>query len=254
MRFLLSLLFWTFFAVSSLLGFVIAIAIFVITTPFDRDRRINHWWSCAWASLYAWANPGWRVQTIHRERIAYDRAYVLAANHTSVADIVLCFTLFRQFKWVSKNTNFKIPLIGWNMALSRYIPLVRGDSASARIMLEKAKGFLARGISIMMFPEGTRSRDGKLLPFKQGAFAMAREANVPVVPVAIHGGHNLIPKHGKTFARTCELVVEVLEPLSPADFPDDKVFANAVRARIQEALVARSPASPEALAEAGAAE
>jgi 1-acyl-sn-glycerol-3-phosphate acyltransferase len=98
--------------------------------------------------------PGWRVRTIHRERIRPGQAYVIAANHTSIADIVLCFTLFKQYKWVSKTTNFKLPLIGWNMTLSRYIPLVRGDVASARQMAMKARTFLPAGISIMMFPEG----------------------------------------------------------------------------------------------------
>jgi 1-acyl-sn-glycerol-3-phosphate acyltransferase len=256
MKTLLSFLFWVFLAVTSVIGFVLAVVIFVVTTPFDRDRRINHWWACAWASLYAVAHPGWRVTTLHRDRIAHGQAYVLAANHTSVADIVLCFTLFRQFKWVSKRTNFFLPLIGWNMWLCRYIPLVRGDMASARQMVTRAKEFLERGISIMMFPEGTRSRDGALLPFKHGAFTMALESRVPVVPVAIHGGHALIPKHGKTFAPVAELVVEVLDPVPP-DFADAASFAAAVRARIQDALdaraIAQAPVSDRGHAESEAA-
>lgn len=253
MKLVLSVLFWIFLATSSVVCYVVALAIWLVTAPFDPDHRINHWWSCIWASLYVWTHPGWRVRTIHRDRIRHGQAYVLTANHTSIADIVLCFTLFRQFKWVSKTTNFKLPLIGWNMHLSRYIPLVRGDVASARAMAEKAKGFLARGISIMMFPEGTRSKDGRLLPFKHGAFTMAKEAGVPVVPIAIHGGHLLIPKHGKTMAPRADLVIEILEPVAPDAYPDASAFANAVRARIQQALVARSPSSPEAIAEAGAA-
>jgi 1-acyl-sn-glycerol-3-phosphate acyltransferase len=245
MRALFSVLFWVFLAVTSVVGYLIALVLFVVTHPFDRDHRLNHWWSCCWATVYAIANPGWRVRTIRRERIRPGQAYVIAANHTSIADIVLCFTLFKQFKWVSKTTNFKLPLIGWNMTLSRYIPLVRGDVASARQMAIKARDFLQRGISIMMFPEGTRSRDGALLPFKHGAFTLALEANVPVVPIAIHGGHALIPKHGKTLSSTADLLVEVLDPVAP-DFPDATSFASAVRARIEESLAVRRQERGEA--------
>lgn len=233
---LVSICFWTFLALSSVLCFVIAVALWIVTMPFDRQRRLNHLWSCAWASLYALWYPGWKVRTIHRDRIAPGQAYVLAANHTSIADIVLLFTLFRQYKWVSKKENFKLPLIGWNMWLSGYVPLVRGDTSSTKTMMDACRRLLARGMSVMMFPEGTRSRDGKVQPFKHGAFTLARDANVPVVPIAIHGGHLLIPKHGKTFAATADLTVEVLEPMPPGDYPDAASFAAAVRARIQSAL------------------
>jgi 1-acyl-sn-glycerol-3-phosphate acyltransferase len=85
------------------------------------------------------------------------------------------------------------------------------------------------------------------LPFKHGAFTLALEAGVPVVPVAIHGGHALIPKHGKTLSSTADLLVEVLDPVAP-DFTDATSFANAVRARIEESLAARRQARGEALA------
>ncbi len=247
-----SVLFWTYLAITSVLCFLIAVVIWIVTTPFDPLRKANHLWACTWASLYAYAYPGWKVRTIHREKIEPGRAYVLAANHTSVADIVLLFTLFRQYKWVSKRENFRLPLIGWNMHLSGYVPLVRGDQASTKRMMDTCSSLLRRGMSIMMFPEGTRSKDGQVKPFKSGAFVLARDANVPVLPIAIHGGHKLIPKHGKAFATHAELTVEVLEPLFPLDYPDVASFAEATRARIQEALFAR-PESLRPYAEESAA-
>ena len=236
---LFSILFWTFLAVSSVVCFLIAVVLWVVTTPFDRQRRLNHLWACTWASLYAYWYPGWKVRCIHRARIRPGTAYVLCANHTSVADIVLLFTLFKQFKWVSKRENFNLPLIGWNMWLSGYIPLVRGNPKSTEKMLDRCRAFLRRGMSIMMFPEGTRSRDGRVQPFKHGAFTLARETGVAVVPIAIHGGHALIPKHGATFAASAELTVEILDPIPSEGFEDANELARVVREKIVEALVRR---------------
>jgi 1-acyl-sn-glycerol-3-phosphate acyltransferase len=153
---------------------------------------------------------------------------------------VLCFTLFKQFKWVSKAAMFRVPLIGWNMRLCNYIPLERGKSASIQQMWRRAREWLGRGVSIMMFPEGTRSPDGRLGSFKHGAFTLAREAGVPVVPIVIHGGHAVMPKHRSSMAASASLVIEVLEPVSPAPFADTPSYMDAVRQRIAERL-ARGP-------------
>src|SRR5262245_47904084 len=168
MRRLSSAFFWAFFVFSSVSCFLVAGLLWIVTTPFDRDRRVNHLFSCWWASLYAIAHPGWDVTVLHRERIAKGEKYVLVANHTSIADIVLCFCLFRQFKWVSKEQVFKTPILGWNMRMCRYIPLVRGNPKSIATMMDSCRAWLTRGVSIMMFPEGTRSQDGSVKVFKHG--------------------------------------------------------------------------------------
>jgi 1-acyl-sn-glycerol-3-phosphate acyltransferase len=235
-RRVLAVAFWTFLALTSLINFVVAVVLWILSAPFDRDRRLNHLWSCWWASLYAYWYPGWNVRYVNREKIRPDQAYVLVANHTSIADIVLCFGLFRQFKWVSKRSVFKAPLIGWNMWLCRYVPLVRGEAISIARMMEHCRMWLRRGISIMMFPEGTRSLDGALRPFKHGAFTLALEAKCPVVPIAIHGGYALIPKTGNTFAAKADLTVEVLDPIPCDGFDDPSVYAEAVRHQLQIAL------------------
>lgn len=253
MRRVFSVLFWTFFAISSLVCFLIAVAIWIVTTPFDRDRRINHMFSCWWGSLYAIAYPGWDVRVLHRERIEKNKTYVLVANHTSIADIVLCFCLLRQFKWVSKTQVFNLPLLGWNMRLSRYIPLVRGDAKSIAVMMDACRKWMARGVSIMMFPEGTRSDDGTVKVFKHGAFTLAKESGAAVVPIAIHGGHALISKHSATFAAKAELIVEVLPPVLPDSFADVQSYAEHVRDLIQGALASRMAPSVDPSAEAAPA-
>ncbi len=254
MRRIFSIIYWVFFAVSLPVMFLVALLVWAVTTPFDRSGRALHYWSCVWAWFYVLIFPGWRAEALHRERIDPRQPYVIVANHTSVADIVLCFGLFRPFKWVSKKSLFSLPFLGWNMRLRRDVPLVRGNAASIEKMLKAAGRWLDRGVSVMMFPEGTRSADGRVKAFKHGAFTLAREHGVPVVPVAIHGGADLIPKHGRMFATRADLRVEVLEPIPPHAYPDVASYAEAVRQAIVDRLATpRDGAQPEAAPEGAAA-
>ncbi len=115
MRPLLSVVFWAFIVLSSLVLFPVAVLIFLVTAPFDRRRAVLHRFTCLWASLYTWLNPAWNV-TIHgRERLHRAGPAVIVANHLSLLDLLVMFRLQSHFKWVSKIENFRVPLIGWNM-------------------------------------------------------------------------------------------------------------------------------------------
>ncbi len=114
------------------------------------------------------------------------------------------------------------------MHLCRYIPLKRGDKKSISHMMDACRMWLRRGIPVMMFPEGTRSRDGTLLPFKTGAFALAEECQVAVIPVVIHGGMSVIPKHGRLFSHSARLIVEVLEPMRGTPHESVETFTQRV--------------------------
>src|SRR5882762_11925636 len=126
----LSVAFWSFMVLSSALLFPIAVVIWAATVLFDRRLVVLHRFTCFWASLYSWLNPAWRVHTEGREKIRPGATYVMVANHQSFLDILVLFRLFVHFKWVSKIEMFRIPLIGWNMALNRYVRLRRGDATS----------------------------------------------------------------------------------------------------------------------------
>ena len=244
MRRFFSLLFWVFFVVSSLVCLAIAFFLWVVTTPFDPQRRINHWFSCHWAALYASVYPGWTVRVTGREHIDRKQAYVIIANHTSMADIVLLFCLFRQFKWVSKASVFRYPILGWNMRMCRYVPLVRGQKNSITTMMRTCERWLKAGMSVAIFPEGSRSKDGRLKPFKHGAFSLAHTTGRAIVPVAIHGGHRVIPKHGATFATKASLWVEILAPLAIDSSASIETLSEASREAIRCAL-AQDPDEPE---------
>ena len=122
-----STLFWAFVAGSSIVLYPVAVMIWLLTVAFDRRLVVLHRFTCFWASLYTWFNPVWPVTLEGRDKIRPGTTYVMVANHLSLLDILVLFRLFRHFKWVSKIENFKVPLIGWNMSMNRYIKLRRGD-------------------------------------------------------------------------------------------------------------------------------
>jgi 1-acyl-sn-glycerol-3-phosphate acyltransferase len=234
----LSLLFWIFLLSSSALLFPIAVLIWAVTAPFDGRLTALHRFTCFWASLYTWLNPAWRVEIDGRERLQPDRTYVIVANHLSLLDILVLFRLFSHFKWVSKIENFRVPFVGWNMSLNRYIKLRRGNRQSVMRMLDACADALEAGNSVMMFPEGTRSHDGRMRDFKPGAFEIAQRANTPILPIAIEGSGDALPKRGFVLQGRHRIRVHVLDPLPVSEFaarPPEAV-ANEVRSIIASAL------------------
>jgi len=233
-----SLLFWSFLVVSSLLLFPVALLIWATTVLFDRRLVLLHRFTCFWASLYTWLNPVWRVHIEGRDKIRPDAAYVMVANHQSLLDILVLFRLFTHFKWVSKIENFRVPAVGWNMSLNRYIKLRRGDKDSIADMMTACERTLADGNSIMMFPEGTRSADGRLREFKHGAFTLAQQTRSPLLPILIHGTADALPKRGFVLQGRHAISVRVLEEIPYERFAQMPVeqLTNDVRALMAAAL------------------
>lgn len=211
--------FWLFMTFSSIAIFPIAVLVWLLTL-FDRRRVVLHQFTCFWGSLYTWLNPVWPVTIEGREKIRSGVPYVMVANHQSLLDILVLFRLFRHFKWVSKIENFRVPCIGWNMSMNGYIKLRRGNPASVAQMMSACEKTLGQGNPIMMFPEGTRSRDGKLRKFKQGAFTLAQRCNVPILPIVIEGTGNALPKAGLILQGRHPIKVRVLDELAPDQWPE----------------------------------
>ena len=222
---------WLYLTISSIVIFPFAVTVWLLTVAFDRRLVILHRFTCLWASLYTWTSPWWPTKIIGREKIEAGVPYVMVANHQSLLDILVLFRLFAHYKWVSKIENFRVPCIGWNMSLNRYIALRRGDKASIAKMLRACEEAVNGGNPIMMFPEGTRSKDGHLRPFKHGAFSIAKRANAPILPIVIEGTGNALPKAGFVLQGRHHITVRVLDPIAPEHFPDGKVdvLANHVR-------------------------
>lgn len=223
--------FWLFLTFTSVAIFPLAAVVWLLTLPFDRNLKILHLFSSAWASIYTWLNPQWPITIEGRENVRKGVPYVMVANHQSLLDILVLFRLFIHYKWVSKIENFRVPCIGWNMWFNRYIPLRRGDTRSIAEMMRLCAEAIARGNPVMMFPEGTRSRDGRLRPFKHGAFTLAQRNNVPILPIVIEGSGNALPKAGFVLQGHHPIHVRILPELAPESWPegDAALLANHVR-------------------------
>jgi len=210
--------FWMLVALTMPVLFVLASLVFLVTAPFDPDRRVLHAFVCWSCHAYLRANPLWRVRVEGRERIPRGPS-VLVVNHQSLADVAACMGLHRPFKFVSKASLFSVPLVGWTMRMLRYVRLERGRPHSTRSMLEECRRWLRRGMAVLMFPEGTYAPDETLLHFKPGAFLLARDEHVPLVPVLLFGTRALVVGDGPWMAPRVDIRVRVLDPV---EFPPER--------------------------------
>jgi len=239
LKVVLSAFFWLYLAVSLAAFWVVVAPIWVLTLPFDRRRRFSHWYAWTWANHYVALSPFWRVHVRGREKIADDRPYVLVANHQSFGDIFVLYGLRKQFKWVAKSSVFMVPFLGWMMWMADYVAIRRGSAASRARMMSTCLAHLRRGMPVLMFPEGTRSRDGEIQEFRRGAFALAVEAGVPVVPIVIDGSLRALPSGTWIFKQdgVLDVRLQVLDAVDPAEVGgDESVLQATVRARMIAAL------------------
>jgi 1-acyl-sn-glycerol-3-phosphate acyltransferase len=182
---------------------------------FDRDpRRLRTArWFRGLGSVLAKVNP-WHIQIPRRENLRRDQVYVIVSNHQSLADIPLITLLRLDTKWLAKAELFRVPVLGWLMRLAGDVAVERSDRRnSARALLECAR-YLRQGCSVVFFPEGTRSRDGKMLPFNEGPFQLAIREQVPVLPLVIEGSGDALPRSSWMFGPTQDIRLCVLEPVS----------------------------------------
>lgn len=213
MSYLLSCLYLVWVVLISAILFPIALIIRIITTPFDRKLIVLNFFSHFWGSLYFWTNPFWSLEISGREHLPKNRSVVFVSNHLSTIDVLVASRLFVHFKWVSKVENFKIPFIGWTMYLNRYVAIKRGGLSSIKSMMKQSKFHLDNGSSIFIFPEGSRAQDGVLKSFKTGAFKIAQESNVDIVPIVLTGTDKAVPKNTLMFKGHQHIGVKVLAPI-----------------------------------------
>ena len=205
----------------------------------DPTQRAPGRWMRRLGRTTSRLTPLWKFE-IEGERPAdIDHApYVVVANHESQADPFLLSFLPFDMRWVAKQELFEPPVSGWVMRFGGDIPLRRGERGSVTEMMAECERALAGGISVMMFPEGTRSKDGNMLPFKDGAFALAIRAGVPVLPVAIAGTREMRPKHSKWFGRA-HACAKMLAPIPTKGMTAEDVPT--LRERSRDAIDAALP-------------
>jgi 1-acyl-sn-glycerol-3-phosphate acyltransferase len=220
---LFSLLFWFYLTVSSIVLWMIAVCIWLITFLIDPRLKILHYFSSLWGYHYIVLSPIWKTKYEGREKIKKKGVYILTPNHQSFMDIFVLFGLRKHYKWVSKKSLFRIPFMGWNMYMNKYIGLIRGSDPSIDKMKKECGKNLSRGSSILIFPEGTRSKDGNLRPFFSGAARLAVMNSVPLIPIVINGTKDILPKSAWRFhiKGRVRIAVHVLDPIHPDEVSGD---------------------------------
>lgn len=226
---------WAAIGLLALVWLPLLTAVFVVTAPFDPGRYAAGRWFRRAAVAAVKLIPFWDFTT---EGVTVNdprRPYVAVANHESFADIFLLSHLPWEMKWLSKEAIFRIPVMGWMMRMAGDIPVRRGDRQSRSAAIREIRDRLHKNVSVMILPEGTRSPDGELLPFRNGAFRMAIEQGLPILPVAIVGTRDAMAKHSLRFRRA-RAIARVLEPVETDQLSLDDVAD--LRDRVRDRIAA----------------
>ena len=210
----------------------------VVCYPFDPGRRVVHELSRILTRIFFGIPPMWHQRVIGRELVDLKKTYVIVLNHSAMIDIPSLYCIFLNFRWVSKREVFKIPFFGQFLLLHGDIPIDRGHGAQAlEQMIERGKVWTRRGVSISIFPEGTRSKDGEIHRFKSGAFILAKECDVEILPVVLDGTGSAFRKN-RMFNWRNTITVRFLKPvpLDEVRTKDAHELMDETRERMCEAL------------------
>jgi len=184
-------------------------------------------------------NPNWQIKIMGHENIDDRRPYIMVCNHLSQADIPLISNLPWEMKWVAKKELFDTPIVGWMMKLAGDISVDREAKNRKVETFKQARYYLEKDCSVMFFPEGTRSRNGQLNAFTKGAFELAIQEQVPILPMVIDGTQNTLPKRSWKFGIAKQIKLKILDPISTEDLQNSDIRSlnEQTRSRILQQLL-----------------
>lgn len=203
---------------------LVATAIFgtltMLTAPVDSSKRFIGWWPRAWARWLLWSS-GLPITIRGRENLRKGQQYIYVSNHASALDIPLALAVLPgTVVFMAKKELFRIFFFGWSMRAAGYIPVDRSNVPRARRSMERAlKALQTKAISLILYPEGTRSSDGRLLPFKKGVFHIALRSRLPLIPVAIRGSFEAMPPSAISLTHT-PIQVTIGQPIETKALTD----------------------------------
>ncbi len=217
MKLLISLWIWTAGCLITIATFLASLLLSIALYPFPFRERMIHaqcfWWSDALIAL----NPYWKIHIKGLENIDHSQTYVMVANHQSLADIVIIYQMRIYFKWVAKEELLKVPFIGGLLWINNHVMLSRGEFGSIKEVYRRAAERLRSGISMLFFPEGTRSPTDRMGEFQNGAFKLAIKEKKSVLPIFIGGTREAIPKGGFIFKTKVSGKLVVLPPIDTSN-------------------------------------
>lgn len=225
---------WAWLAISFLV--VAWLPLLAAIRVFDRDPahyRTGYWFRRLGRAITR-VNPAWKVIVSGYRVEDPRRPYVVVSNHQSFADIPVISCLPWEMKWVGKAELFRIPVVGWMMRLAGDLKLERGNAHSGMKVLLGARDYLRKNCSVIFFPEGTRSRDGSVGEFSEGAFRLAIKEQVPILPLAVEGTRDALLRDSWRFGPASVIRVGVLPPIETAGLmkEDTRRLTKDVRERI----------------------
>ena len=235
---MLSIIFYIYTIIICTVMLVVSAVALIVTYPFDKQRKTVHELSRLLVNMFYCVPPFWKRQVEGLDRIDKRKPYVIVLNHSSMTDIMALYFVPLQFRWVSKREVFRIPFFGQFLVLHGDIAIERGNGAEAmRKVIANGCKWLGRGVSVSIFPEGTRSKDGEIHRFKAGAFALAKEAGVEILPVVMDGSATMVRKN-RLFNWRNTIKIKILPPVTAQHVADtdQKVLADEVHEQMVAAL------------------
>lgn len=223
MKLVISVCIWIAITILTIMLFFVVFFVTMALFPFDKKRKVGHAQCFWWADTVIKINPNWNLEVSGLENIDHRKTYVIVANHQSLADIIVVYKTHMQFKWVAKESLFKVPFVGWNLYLIKHIKLLRGRFGSIKKVYRDAAEWLRKDMSVLFFPEGTRGNTDEMNVFQNGAFKLAIKEQKPILPIRIDGTKGAIPKGSWIFKTKVCSKLKVLPAvntagLQPADF------------------------------------
>lgn len=183
-------------------------------------------------------NPNWTIILENYDHIDHRKPYIMVSNHLSNADIPVISNLPWEMKWIAKKELFEMPVMGWLLKFAGDISVDRSSKSKRAAIFKRCKYYLDRNVSVLFFPEGTRSKSGKLSNFAIGAFDLAIKEKIPILPIVLDGTQKCLPKKSWIFDQNVSVKLKVLEPVATDHYDKDQNFElmDNVRLMIAEQL------------------
>jgi 1-acyl-sn-glycerol-3-phosphate acyltransferase len=195
----------------------------LLLSLFDKDGSKQHWCAQVWSRILA-RLAGTEVRVYGLEHIQPGTSYVFLSSHQSYMDIpVMLGYLPAQLRIAAKKELFRIPFLGWHLRRAGHLAIDRSSSAEAIATLQRAANGIRNGICAFIFPEGTRSKDGTLQPFKKGGFKLAIQSKAPIVPITILGSRQVLPRDSIIF-RSGPIDMFIDPPIPTKDLKEEELI------------------------------
>ena len=205
-------------------------AVFTIIFSFIGDYRWTYFPAVIWGRLFCYL-AFIRVKINGKENVSPKKSYIFVANHQSIYDIFVVYGwLNNRFKWLMKNTLRKIPLVGLACEKAGHIFIDRSHPLKAQKSIKKAEEKMKNGASLVIFPEGSRTKDGNVNRFKRGAFKIAEDLKLPLVPITIDGAYNVMP-YNSFYIRSGKIVVTIHQSIDCKQLTSENMEEYITKAR-----------------------